>query len=91
MVKDEKIFYLHSLYTAKTMTGFWRTIYYYAGWTYVSKNDKFDDRQIHLKYLCCKQIQETDVKKILSKECIHPFFKEYADDYYNRCTYSSKS
>lgn len=50
------------------MAGFWRAVYYYMDWEYHSKNDiVFDDRQKHLKYLCCKQIRETDFDKLLGK------------------------
>lgn len=45
--------------------GLWRTIYYYMGWTYISKNDTYDKRQIHLKYLLTEQIKKSNVKKLL--------------------------
>ena len=50
------------------MVGFWRSLYYYMGWEYHSKNDEFDDRQKHLKYLCCKQIRDTDFDKLLKRK-----------------------
>lgn len=46
--------------------GFWRTLYYYAGWNYVSKNDKWNEKQKRLKYLNTEQIKNTkNIKKIL--------------------------
>lgn len=49
--------------------GIWRTIYYYAGWDYISKNDKWNDKQKRQKFLCCEQIKKTDnIKKILKEQ-----------------------
>ena len=50
------------------MAGWWRWIYGQMGWEYHSKNDEFDDRQKHLKYLCCKQIRDTDIYKVLKRK-----------------------
>ena len=50
------------------MDGWWRWIYSQMGWEYHSKNDEFDDRQKHLKYLCCKQIRDTDIDKLLKRK-----------------------
>lgn len=50
---------------------FWRTIYYYMDWIYIGeKEQKCVDRQKHLKYMMCKQIEAgcirlKPIKKIL--------------------------
>ena len=42
--------------------GFWRTIYYYCDWVYIGEKEQNQvERQRHLKYLMCKQI-ETGIK-----------------------------
>lgn len=49
--------------------GIWRTIYYYAGWEYVSQNQKWDEKQKRLKFLNTEQIKKTkNIKKILKEQ-----------------------
>lgn len=50
------------------MAGWWRWIYSHMGWKYVSKNDIWDDRQQHLKFVLCKQIRESKLKKVLRNQ-----------------------
>ena len=43
--------------------GFWRTIYYYCDWVYIGeKEQKQVERQRHLKYLMCNQIEAGGIK-----------------------------
>jgi len=47
------------------MAGYWRSLYYYMGWVYHSENDRWDERQKHLKYLCTQQIKTLDIDSFL--------------------------
>jgi hypothetical protein len=47
--------------------GFWRTLYYFIGVEYIGKKEQaLIDRQKHLKYVACKQIEAGGIK--LKKE-----------------------
>lgn len=54
--------------------GFWRAIYYYMDWVYIGeKEQKQVERQRHLKYLMCQQIEKSDIK--LNKIIKVPYYK----------------
>ncbi len=40
----------------KHRRGWFRSMYYYLGWRYDSDNDKPDERSIHLKQQCMRQV-----------------------------------
>lgn len=42
--------------------GWFRSMYYYMGWRYDSDNDKPDERAVHLKQLCMRQISLSKLK-----------------------------
>ena len=46
------------------MTGFWRMMYGLIGMEYTSKNVPCQ-RQKHLKYLCNKELLQTDIQYLL--------------------------
>ena len=49
--------------------GFWRTIYYLAGWEYYGSKEKWNDKQKRQKFLVCEQIKNTkDITKILKEQ-----------------------
>jgi len=49
--------------------GIWRTIYYYAGWDYVSQNQKWDEKAKRQKFLQTEQIKKTkNIKSILKEQ-----------------------
>ena len=48
------------------MTGYWRMIYGIIGWTYVSRNEHCP-HQKHLKYLCCQELNRTNVQNLLTR------------------------
>ena len=61
MKNNNFIYYLY------VYMGFKRNFYYLFGWEYPEKI-RWDCRQTHLKYILCKQINETkNIKHILKK------------------------
>ena len=50
------------------MAGWWRWIYGRMGWKYVSKNDVWDDRQQHLKFMLCKEVRASNLNKIIGRD-----------------------
>ena len=48
------------------MGGYWRLIYDILGLQYISKNDHCP-HQKHLKFLCCQELNFTDVQNLLRR------------------------
>ena len=49
--------------------GFWRTLYYFMGVEYIGEKEQaIMDRQKHLKYLVCKQLEIGGIKLKKKKE-----------------------
>ena len=46
--------------------GYWRMIYDMLGLHYTSKNDHCP-HQKHLKYLCCQELNRTNVQNLLTR------------------------
>ena len=46
----------------KHRIGWWRSMYYYMGWKYDSDNDKPNERSVHLKQQCVRQVSLSKVK-----------------------------
>jgi len=62
-VRKIRILQKSNIKTDYIQMGFWRTIYYYVGMEYPEQ--KWDDRQKHLKYMCCQQIEKGYIRKLL--------------------------
>lgn len=46
----------------KHKRGWWRTLYYYMDWPYESDNDKPNERSVHLKQQCIRQVSLSKIK-----------------------------
>jgi len=54
----------------KHRRGWFRSMYYYLGWRYDSDNDKPDERAVHLKQQCMRQVSlsKLKLKSVKTKE-----------------------